>query len=40
YLAVGTQDGFVKVLELQIEGKKRMQVREFLNGYKYAWEPL
>ncbi len=33
-LQISTADGFVRVLELQMEGKKRMTVREFLNGYK------
>lgn len=40
YLAISTNDGFVHVLELQIEGKRRMTVREFLNGYKHDWAPL
>ncbi len=40
YLAISTNDGFVHVLELQIEGKRRMTVREFLNGYKHDWTPL
>lgn len=34
YLKVSTQDGFVHVLELQMEGKRRMNVRDFLNGYR------
>jgi methionyl-tRNA formyltransferase len=33
FLKIGTLDGFVQVLELQMEGKKRMNVRDFLNGY-------
>ena len=32
YLKVATQDGFVRLLELQLQGKKRMDVRSFLNG--------
>jgi methionyl-tRNA formyltransferase len=31
-LKIGTNDGFVRVLELQLEGKRRMAVQEFLNG--------
>ena len=34
YLKISTMDGFVEVLELQLEGKRRMDVRDFLNGYK------
>lgn len=29
-----TPDGFVQVLELQLEGRKRMDVAAFLNGYR------
>lgn len=34
YLKISTLDGFVEVLELQMEGKRRMNVKDFLNGYK------
>jgi methionyl-tRNA formyltransferase len=34
FLKISTLDGFVQVLELQMEGKRRMNVRDFLNGYK------
>lgn len=34
YLAVSTSDGWISILELQMEGKKRMPVKDFLNGYK------
>ncbi|MBL7774986.1 MAG: methionyl-tRNA formyltransferase, partial [Saprospiraceae bacterium] len=34
YLWIGTADGCIRVLELQLEGKRRMAVRDFLNGYK------
>jgi methionyl-tRNA formyltransferase len=38
YLKISVLDGFVQVLELQMEGKKRMSARDFLNGFKYdAW---
>lgn len=33
YLKYSTRDGYVKVLELQLQGRKRMGVRDFLNGY-------
>jgi methionyl-tRNA formyltransferase len=29
-----TSDGFISILELQLEGKRRMSVKDFLNGYK------
>lgn len=34
YLKYSTLDGYVKVLELQLQGRKRMGVKDFLNGYK------
>lgn len=36
YLFIGAADGYLQVLELQMEGKKRMSVKDFLNGYKLA----
>lgn len=33
FLKISTRDGYVEVLELQLEGKRRMSVREFLNGH-------
>ncbi len=33
YLKISALDGNLEVLELQLEGKRRMNVREFLNGY-------
>ena len=35
FLKIATTDGFVKILELQLQGKKRMKVKDFLNGYKF-----
>ncbi|MEM1327287.1 MAG: methionyl-tRNA formyltransferase [Bacteroidota bacterium] len=35
-LKIATQDGWIKVLELQLAGRKRMQTRDFLNGYEIA----
>ncbi|HTN08198.1 methionyl-tRNA formyltransferase [Agriterribacter sp.] len=29
------KDGYIEILELQLEGKKRMPVEEFLRGYKF-----
>lgn len=34
YLHIATADGWIEVLELQMEGKKRMGVQEFLRGNK------
>lgn len=34
YLKICTLDGSVEVLEVQLEGKRRMTVRDFLNGYR------
>ncbi|MBC7778436.1 MAG: methionyl-tRNA formyltransferase [Phycisphaerae bacterium] len=34
YLIISSLDGFVSVLELQMEGKRRMSVKDFLNGHK------
>ena len=35
YLKIATQDGFVSILELQMQGKKRMAIKDFLNGFKF-----
>ncbi len=34
FLKISTADGFIQVLELQLEGKKRINIRDFLNGYR------
>ena len=34
--AVTTQDGAISILELQISGKKRMEVKDFLLGFRDA----
>ncbi len=34
YIFVAAQDGMVGIKELQLEGKKKMDVEAFLNGYK------
>jgi len=33
-LKISTLDGFLQIQELQMEGKRRMTTREFLNGYR------
>jgi len=35
YLRFATTDGYVRVTELQMEGKKRMAVGDFLRGYRF-----
>ncbi len=35
YLKVATKNGYVKLLEVQLQGRKRMKVKDFLNGYKF-----
>lgn len=34
FLKVATQNGFIKILELRQEGKKRMEIEDFLRGSK------
>ncbi|MEM1120635.1 MAG: methionyl-tRNA formyltransferase [Bacteroidota bacterium] len=34
YLKISTNDGYVNLVELQLAGKKRMDVKAFLNGFK------
>jgi len=36
YLHVSTAEGTLNLLDIQIEGKKRMQVEEFLRGYRFV----
>lgn len=35
YLAIKCSDGFLELLTVQLEGKKRMSIEEFLRGYKF-----
>lgn len=35
FIKFSTQDGYINLLSLQIEGKKRMTVEEFLRGYRF-----
>ena len=34
YLKVATKKGFIEILELQLSGKKRMKIEDFLRGFK------
>lgn len=36
YLKVATTDGYIDILSLQLAGKKRMPVADFLRGYHYS----
>ena len=35
FLKVATSDGFVHLLDVQLEGRRRLPIREFLNGYRF-----
>lgn len=35
YIKIATLDGYVSLLELQLQGRKRMNVKDFLNGYTF-----
>jgi methionyl-tRNA formyltransferase len=35
FLKVSTLDGFVHLIELQMEGRRRMEVKDFLNGFSF-----
>jgi methionyl-tRNA formyltransferase len=35
YLKFACADGYIHVLDLQLEGKKRMTIEEFLRGYRF-----
>ena len=34
FLKVATKKGFIEILELQLSGKKRMKIEDFLRGFK------
>jgi methionyl-tRNA formyltransferase len=36
YLRIYTTDGYLALTDIQLEGKKRMPVTDFLKGYKFA----
>jgi methionyl-tRNA formyltransferase len=35
FLRVGCNDGYINILEWQMEGKKRLKIEEFLRGYNF-----
>lgn len=34
YFRIATTDGYLNLLEVQLEGRKRLDIRSFMNGYK------
>lgn len=36
YIKIATQNGYIHLLDIQLEGRKRMTVKDFLNGYKFS----
>lgn len=40
FIKIACDDGFILVRNLQLQGKKRMGVEEFLRGYKFSEKPL
>ena len=39
YLKYACANGYIHLLEVQLEGKKRMSIEEFLRGYRFPVEP-
>lgn len=35
FVKIAAMDGYIKLLELQLQGRKRMNVKDFLNGYSF-----
>jgi methionyl-tRNA formyltransferase len=35
YLHFACTDGYIEVIDMQLEGKKRMDICEFLRGYRF-----
>ncbi|MGB0863238.1 MAG: methionyl-tRNA formyltransferase [Saprospiraceae bacterium] len=35
FIKIATSDGYINLLELQLQGRKRMKVKDFLNGYSF-----
>ena len=38
YLRIACTDGWVNLKDIQLQGRKRMKIRDFLNGYKGNWK--
>lgn len=39
YVRVSTFDGYIHLLDVQLEGRKRMPIKDFLNGYRFSMIP-
>jgi methionyl-tRNA formyltransferase len=37
FLRVGCADGYIEILAWQMEGKKKMEIAEFLRGYSFTF---
>jgi methionyl-tRNA formyltransferase len=37
FLRIGCADGYIEILEWQMEGKKRLKIEEFLRGYSFLF---
>ena len=35
HLAIATPEGYICITEIQLSGKKKMAVKDLLNGYKF-----
>lgn len=35
FVKIATTDGYIQLLELQLQGRKRMKIKDFLNGYSF-----
>lgn len=35
YLCIAVSDGFIEITDIQVSGKRRMEIRDFLNGFKF-----
>ena len=35
FIKISTLDGYIDILELQLQGRKRMSTKDFLNGFKF-----
>lgn len=38
FMKFATQDGFITVHDLKLQGKRKMPIKDFLNGYKFSLE--
>jgi len=36
YLKIATKDGAINIMDVKMQGKKRMDIKSFLNGYKFG----